>query len=80
MQRRLMTLGLVFLGMLLWFGASMAVVRSEARPSPQTGDAIPPSLAASEPWLVVSPTALLAQVPVNEQVVKNLTVGNRGVC
>ena len=79
MQRRLMALGLVFLGMLLWFGASMAVVRSEARPSPQTGDAIPPSLAASEPWLVVSPTALLAQVPVNEQVVKNLTVGNRSL-
>jgi len=79
MQRRLMTLGLVFLGMLLWFGASVAVVRSEARSSPQTGDAIPPSLAVSEPWLVVSPTALLAQVPVNEQVVKYLAVGNRSL-
>jgi uncharacterized repeat protein (TIGR01451 family) len=79
MHRRLMILGFVFLGMLFWFGAAVAVVQGEPRPFPQIGDATSTSLAVSEPWLVVSPTALFAQVPVNEQVEKNLTVGNRSL-
>jgi len=79
MNQRWGLLALTGLGLVVWFLAVGSVVRSGPASVSGTADVTLPDRPTSSGWLVVTPTALSAEVPMGEQEVQHLVVGNESV-
>jgi hypothetical protein len=76
MNQRWGLLALTGLGLVVWFLAVGSVVRSGPASVSGTAGVTLPDRSTSSGWLVVTPTALSAKVPMGEQEVQHLVVGN----
>jgi hypothetical protein len=76
MKRKWELLVLIGLGLIVWFLAVEAVVQSGPGSVSGTANAAMPHRPESSGWLVVTPTALSAELPMGEREVQHLLIGN----